>query len=143
MARAAKKMIIDLDQATSAEITVRHAYVTVGGRRYRSEKRYCLSPHDYTDYQHNLRLQRENHSTNGPKKISRLTEAQRKIISESFKRFPATDVSPGPVPEHPKAADLRVKVSYTLPAGLIEEIRDEAIATGEAVSRVVERRLKK
>jgi len=141
MPRPSKKMIIDLDQATTAEITVRHCYVTIGGRRYRSEKRLQVS--HWPGYQSNLRLQRENRSTNGPKKIDKLTEAQRDIIIRSFNRYPATDVSPGPVPAHPKSADLRVKVSYTLPAGLIEDIRDEAIQTGEPVSRVVERRLTK
>ena len=132
MPRPAKKIIVDLDHATSAEITVRHTYVTIGGRRYRSEKKY----NDGTG-------SRSSRTTDGPRHISELREKQKLIIVESFRRFPATDVSPGPVPEHPKAADLRVKVSYTLPAGLIEEIRDEAIATGEPVSRVVERRLTK
>ena len=132
MPRPANKIIVDLDHATSAEITVRHTYVTIGGRRYRSEKKY----NDGTG-------SRSSRTTDGPRHISELSEKQKLIIVESFRRFPATDVSPGPVPEHPKAADLRVKVSYTLPAGLIEEIRDEAIATGEPVSRVVERRLTK
>jgi len=143
MPRPSKKMVIDIDQATWAELTVRHAYITIGGRRYRSENRYNISPKDYPDFQHNQKLQRQNRTTHGPKRINKLTEAQRLIVIESFKRYPATDVSPGPVPERPKAADLRVKVSYTLPAGLIEDLRDEAIATGEPVSRVVERRLKK
>ncbi|MBR2586720.1 MAG: hypothetical protein IKE64_14955 [Thermoguttaceae bacterium] len=130
--RPAKKITIDLDQATSAEITVRHAYVTIDGRRYRAEKRF--------DDGSGAKGSR---TTSGPRVVARLSEAQRKIIIESFKRYPATDVTPGPLPERSTAADLRVKVSYTLPAGLIEEIRDEAIATGEPVSRVVERRLKK
>lgn len=132
MPRPAKKITIDLDQATTAEITVRHTYVTLGGRRYRTEKKY----NDGTG-------SRGSRTTSGPRPISELSEKQKLIIVESFRRFPATDVSPGPVPERPKAADLRVKVSYTLPAGLIEDIRDEAIQTGEPVSRVVERRLKK
>lgn len=132
MARATKRMIVDLDQATSAEITYRHCYITLGGRRYRTEKKY----NDGTG-------SRGSRTTSGPRPISELSEAQKLIIVESFKRFAAVDVSPGAVPAHPKAADLRVKVSYTLPAGLIEDIRDEAIATGEPVSRVVERRLTK
>lgn len=131
MPRPSKKMIIDLDQATSAEITVRHTYVTVGGRRYRSEKKY----NDGTG-------SRGSRTTDGPRPISELSEKQKLIIVESFRRFPAVDVSPVTT-WRPGGPDIRVKVSYTLPAGLIEEIRDEAIETGEAVSRVVERRLRK
>lgn len=93
--RTPTKRQLNLDDAQRAAITWKHCYIEISGRTYRSESRYCLSPADYPDFQFNLKLQRENRTTNGSRPISALTDAQKKIIRESFRRFESVETTPG------------------------------------------------
>jgi len=115
---------IDITTATALELTTRNAYAVVDGRRWQTTRRV-------TD---NLP---ESRTTNGPKRPDELTDHQRHIIAESFRRFPAIDVTPPPMAE----TEAHVKISVTLPASQVQALKKEAAKTGEKLSRVVSRHL--
>ena len=92
--RTPKKRRLNLDAASSFSISLKHCYLKIAGHWYRSERRSGISDIDYPDFQHNLKLQRQNYTSNGIKPMEKATDAQRLILSRSFDRFPSVDVTP-------------------------------------------------
>ena len=117
-------MTIDIKKATALELTARNAYAVIAGRRWQTTRRVL----------DNLP---ESRTTNGAKRPDELTDHQRYIIAESFKRFPAVDVTPPPQPD----TEAHVKISVTLPASQVKALKQEAAKTGEKLSRVVSKHL--
>ena len=117
-------MTIDITKATTLELTARNAYAVIAGRRWQTTRRVL----------DNLP---ESRTTNGPKRPDELTDHQRHLIAESFKRFPAVDVTPPP----PADTEAHVKISVTLPASQVKALKQEAAKTGEKLSRVVSKHL--
>lgn len=80
--RTPTKRVINLAEATSAEITTKHCYVTINGHRYRSENRT-----------NNGTGSRSDRGTAGDRPMTDICDAQRQIIADSFARFPSVDIT--------------------------------------------------